>query len=1451
MLEFTSFLENHPIYRNELQPAGVQRYCEVITYVFWNEVYPDSLPHEQSKIKQLRIWECLRVFDCLMGGTTVHKYILMDDNAKRLLKILKTFNWMREIWNQTEHSPIAWVPGVAIALKSKILKDNTTLTTHEVFLKTLIIENIENKEFWKNAQNWDPERAAQRDMIKKTLSLAALKLGDSSQNRLIMGPRGNSASGKSVHIQSTVEDAEGVVGHDKFKQALKLTPSDPTEIVLNSQVHYEAAELSRQLLDELKNTPEIGYVLDLRLLTPEDVLEELIIPAERKSCPVILHDFETSSLICTFLRMLTRETYGKEPAQSFSVIIDGYKRAILHRRKVIELVKSHEVVKVYKLFLDGVPKDGVPKDGVLVAEKKNGEWIIHRPEEYEKCLSLPPDIDKQIEKAASKHITTDLLDDALGEKYIYSSQMDRVGRWIGTRLKDAVEMNANGINLIQSPIAESMQPLEDFTHTLSSGSTSEVAELIDLCTRLVEALKKLDQDYSNIALLRLGFSDFPVQDTNLELKSIMHCMNHITHAIAIAAKINCYFSRKIEYQNSEWFENYFADSVLSCFLFPVIQQLHQILMQRSARFGPAIDTLAPIQISVLKRLIGTLSGQITDPETYNEKRLLELPFDNIVQKGKKLLQSYQGTIFAIQEYANGKRSLEQPLEQKYLKSTLKFLKKSREDIVNGFLGEKPLVPISAVHRNISYGTGLIFNYRGGSQVLPPLLPHLRVAVHWFNEYSKKLIQDSPNHAIHPIPELYMDVWCTLKAGVEQQLSLFSRIESVLVDLCTSYDRVMKLLRKNRFDNEATLLKFAKSDPFEMVDALRNKLMGNLAGSNMFFLSHAINKPMKFKAHRKSLCEEFTTYKLMPIFSNPSAAIHIWNNSELIQRQLHHRIREGCQRIKNQSLKSLLFTPPANIPYSVPLSADLEPITIKYFLFCDKNGKFHSRIRESELNRSDAIALGGLFTLETSFSPTEPVINVRTNIRRPFIYPISYALGKSLATHIRKKKNSLRSSEASSNLTEPVVDAPTNIREPIAYPIFHAVGSALGKTLANNMLMATNPLCLLSAGFPTVSGTNKDLARIPVVNKYMGRYRHVLMRDCLKLGQWRRNISNRNTARAFEEATICLPPYSVRNEWPVIPLPNDYMRHLVETFLPEYDRILLAGLAFLPTYRFMKESNGYYSLQLGFCAGKSGDGEYPFLSITILEVSAETVEAFQNQKQKKSSTEYSKHPPTIEDWNTPRFAEFLFCILFSGYYEHEGMPDSTTYVQPNGEFIAAGITPFPGLFEIYKRFPGYKFIFNHRMYNEESRAALMEALETGIINDRAQMFFEKVESKTDAENFSILQAGLHKKFEELLSSNPDVQEFKRHHEEFKALGSLVSQFGGKGLDELLRREAQVIPLDQLGGFENALRYVEPNPERIKNVMSTLDSKPSSSKITLEKMVNVLDEIEKSLLLKKSG
>ncbi len=361
-----------------------------------------------------------QVYNYRDGKISLQELNPQPHEVDEILTINKVISLTTAQQNYVGFTRVTFDPKRNLALLAWLITLAPTKKTYEIYLRTLHPGKMRDRSHWMDPKNWETERAAQRARFLVNEEFLARTFFQ--RLPAITGVRGNSTAGKSTAIGN----AAGILSVDHINQRLKHLPSGNKAIVFQHQQYLEGDDFFA-LVREAVIRHRSCYTLDSRLLEASKVLEHIIEPAEKKRVPVHICDIERSSLLHFVLRMLTRETLGKEPFQELPIIIDGYKKSISHRKEVIKLVLERDCVLTYELCLDGE----------VIAEKKfdenNKPFLDIKPgaeEKFQSCIELPADADELFKKEASQVITVELLERAVQDKIIYEHQVPLLMEWL-------------------------------------------------------------------------------------------------------------------------------------------------------------------------------------------------------------------------------------------------------------------------------------------------------------------------------------------------------------------------------------------------------------------------------------------------------------------------------------------------------------------------------------------------------------------------------------------------------------------------------------------------------------------------------------------------------------------------------------------------------------------------------------------------------------------------------------------------------------------------------------------------------------------------------------------------------------------------------------------------------------------------------------------------------------
>lgn len=346
---------------------------------------------------------------------------LSEESLPDLLRFIKMFNLAISVINcRRKEDKITFGRG-SYALRKRILEIIPNFFSFEVFSRTLFHERFKDPEYLANPKNWFDERVGDQARIYANTFILAKALSDCTLAQIILGVRGNTASGKSTLLGHK----KGILNTDPIKRLLK----EGTKI-RNSQIHVEGAMLFDLCFDEIAHHTTLNYIVDLRLIKLKDIEDYLIIPAKKRNIHVVLSDFDVP-LLTTLNRVLKRDPRGEDPVPSLKPMIEGFEGIRENRLKIINFIENDDTIQEYNLYYLNK----------LVAKKENGKIIPIDQTAYDECLRVP-----------SKQEVEECLELTIDDKYLrkavkrgdleYHEALKIAERWKGKKVRDALEAHA-------------------------------------------------------------------------------------------------------------------------------------------------------------------------------------------------------------------------------------------------------------------------------------------------------------------------------------------------------------------------------------------------------------------------------------------------------------------------------------------------------------------------------------------------------------------------------------------------------------------------------------------------------------------------------------------------------------------------------------------------------------------------------------------------------------------------------------------------------------------------------------------------------------------------------------------------------------------------------------------------------------------------------------------------
>ncbi|MCX6800371.1 MAG: zeta toxin family protein, partial [Candidatus Falkowbacteria bacterium] len=306
--------------------------------------------------------------------------------------------------------------------------------------------------FAKQPQNWlEERRLVQSNLINVGIQEAIAmseRLNEEVPTIYIL--RGNTAAGKSTALrrepmfQKTLDSTgqpAGAINPDAYKVKIQELEKDEEEPTINSeQCHIESSIINLRATSELMKRHDLSLVMDQRF-AGEYSVDDMVDSAEQTGRRVKMLDIE-SPLEISLIRVLARGIY--EPRTTFQAVADGYEGIRLHRKNVVDLVKSNSNIKYYLLY--DANEQG---DVVGLAEKIDGELMI-KPNQQIRFDELTlfqneKDVELLIEQLKVTRITQEYIAKAIKEFELQPHQITALENSIGLTFKEALDKKSKSI----------------------------------------------------------------------------------------------------------------------------------------------------------------------------------------------------------------------------------------------------------------------------------------------------------------------------------------------------------------------------------------------------------------------------------------------------------------------------------------------------------------------------------------------------------------------------------------------------------------------------------------------------------------------------------------------------------------------------------------------------------------------------------------------------------------------------------------------------------------------------------------------------------------------------------------------------------------------------------------------------------------------------------------------
>jgi hypothetical protein len=691
------------------------------------------------------------------------------------------------------------------------------------------------------------------------------------------------------------------------------------------------------------------------------------------------------------------------------------------------------------------------------------------------------------------------------------------------------------------------------------------------------------------------------------------------------------------------------------------------------------------------------------------------------------------------------------------------LDRGKVDANRGFIGSRPSLPLSISMQKPSHTTALLAHHLDPATPFDaPLLPYLQAASDMYQEYvSSTGDQSSESHAVRQ----------RLLAGIDTHLELFAQTDRCLVRLLNAYQTFKGTLIQNRELGGQIVGLRIRMELQQNLQFQRELLKHQFVGTQMFYWSRQLEKPTHLVPMKEPVMDALRGREKKRALIYP-VNIFRYANFGLSAKAIEMPITHACITLENKSIKQIASgLPKLSFFFSIPASRDAERYELselKRRIWINSPG---------DLNFASETTVGAM-----SYAPLIDRIEDITLKDAEWKCPIYQSFGYKVESAIDTFAYHVGMGTPLPSLPPSLKDIPT---------------------------LSESPALALEATFKPVSGewnidtlpSSKmkiaDIQNIPSVSEQMASTRPHLMGNVLGLLQ-----SDTHIEVSLSRSVPILP---LQPTDPVLFLPKERINALISQHCPQRMEIQASGADIIPRHSLTKASGGYYDLKLHLCyADRNGDRSYK--AILLSRIDQDTVDCF-------------RRPSS----SAPYLAEFLYTFLFSGSYCQDGMPNHETYVNRRSEIFAPDLTYFPGFFDLCDLFSDeYVFVFNHHLYNESARDALIQAIKTKTMNPEAARFFRprrQFPQEVDTTHYIEVQ----KAIRNAIKGSKELKAFKEQYDLFMAHSQLTTALTQKELQELLFRQFGMIPPGEMGTAIPAMPAMTAKAK--KAVLKTLSSKPS--------------------------
>jgi hypothetical protein len=360
------------------------------------------------------------VYKYLSGETKASSLDLKTETLENLLRIIKMFHLAISLINLERPTKKLAFEGDEYHVREVILGKVLSLNSCQVFTKTLFPQKLSQESYRLNPKNWMDLRVGIQIKLFANMFFLARSLSGQIGSPLLTGSRGNSGSGKSTELGKE----KGILNPDTIKYALRAGSN-----VKNHQIHLEGAAIFNLCFVDIVNA-KLNYIVDLRLITLESIVQYLVKPAKINNCTINMSDFDVP-LLTTLNRVLNRDPKDENPIPSLEPMVSGFINIRKKRAEVLDFIEKENSIKQYNLYYLGE----------IVGRKELGKMVIDDESGFQKCLSIPDD--EEIAKDLDRIIDESYISEAYARGDFWPGSQNSLSKWIGKSVREALEEHAN------------------------------------------------------------------------------------------------------------------------------------------------------------------------------------------------------------------------------------------------------------------------------------------------------------------------------------------------------------------------------------------------------------------------------------------------------------------------------------------------------------------------------------------------------------------------------------------------------------------------------------------------------------------------------------------------------------------------------------------------------------------------------------------------------------------------------------------------------------------------------------------------------------------------------------------------------------------------------------------------------------------------------------------------